>query len=233
MSYLFEMHLHDSEVSRCSPTPAAESAEMYCADGRYAGVVVTNHLSQYTYEAKRFADFTWADKVDYFWNGYEAFKEAVNGRMVVLPGLELRFYNSLNDYLVYGVTREFLDTHGDLMAMNLRSFTELAHENGMVMVQAHPFRRHMEISDWKVLDGYEVFNGNPRHWSNNEFTAQWAKAHHAKIVTSGSDFHEPEDLAHGGIYFDNPITTNEDLVRELLAGRYTLHTPDFEHTNEE
>ena len=151
----------------------------------------------------------------------------------MLPGLELRFYNTLNDYLVYGVSREFLDTHCDLMAMSLRNFTELAHENGMVIVQAHPFRRHMEIADYKILDGYEVFNGNPRHWSNNEFTAQWAKAHHAKIVTSGSDFHEPEDFAHGGIFFDNPITTNEELVRELIAGRYTLNTPEFEHTEEE
>ena len=80
----------------------------------------------------------------------------------------------------------------------------------------------MEVVDWNLLDGYEIFNGNPRHNSSNDIAEIWAKKHNKSIVVSGSDFHEIGDACAGGIYFKNPVNSNEDLLRELRNGNYTL-----------
>lgn len=44
-------------------------------------------------------------------------------------------------------------------------------------------------------------------------------------MTSGSDFHEKEDLALGGIITEYDIKTENDLIQTLLSGDYSLITP--------
>lgn len=232
MSYLYEMHAHVKEVSTCAGSDSKKLAECYL-NTDYKGIVVTDHMNESTFLRKGLADAPWEEKVKHFLSGYEAVKKAVGDKINIILGMEINFYHHPNDYLVYGVTEEFLLSHGDLMAMGPERFSALCHENGVLMIQAHPFRRGMEVEDWKILDGYEVFNGNPRHYSCNPIAEQWAKYHHKSIVTSGSDFHEPEDAGHGGIYFEKEIKTPQELVEELKNGNYTLKRDKFKHTRKE
>ncbi len=228
MEYLFEMHSHVKEVSTCSKTYAEQFIEFYTGIG-YTGIIVTDHMNSDTFSRAGLEDAPWEEKVEHFLKGYQAVKKAAEGKLTVLLGMEIRFYNkSPNDYLVYGVTEDFLKSHGDLMALSPKAFSKLAHENGLLFIQAHPFRRGMIVENWDFLDGYEVFNGNPRHRSNNDIAEIWAKKHQKAIITSGSDFHEEDDIGHGGIYFSSPINSNEDLVRELKAGNYRLKKTEFE-----
>ena len=44
-------------------------------------------------------------------------------------------------------------------------------------------------------------------------------------MTSGSDLHEKEDLALGGIITEYDIKTENDLIQTLLSGDYSLITP--------
>lgn len=221
MEYLFEMHTHTKEISVCAVAFAEDLIESY-KDSDYAGFVLTNHLNASTFERVGLSDASWDEKIDHFIKGYETVKKAAGDRFVVLLGFELNFYNSSNDYLVYGATEEFLRSHGDLMAKTPKQVSKLCRENGLLFIQAHPFRRGMKVVDWDILDGYEVFNGNPRHNSNNDIAEIWAKKHHKSIVVSGSDFHEIGDACAGGIYFKNPIKNNDDLLRELRSGNYRL-----------
>jgi hypothetical protein len=222
MEYLFEMHAHTKEVSVCAVAYAKDLIESY-KDSDYAGIVLTNHINEATFKNVGLEDATWDEKIDHFMKGFNAVKEAAGERFVVLMGFELNFYGcSDNDYLVYGATEEFLRSHGDLMAKTPKLVSKLCRENGLLFTQAHPFRRGMDIVDWNILDGYEIFNGNPRHQSNNEIAEIWAKRHNKSIVLSGSDFHEIGDACAGGIYFKNPVNSNEDLLRELRNGNYTL-----------
>lgn len=232
MEYLYEMHAHTKEVSVCSLSSAEELVKCYEGKG-YTGIVLTDHMNAASFKDPKFENATWDEKVDHFLKGYKALKKASEGKFKVILGMEINFYGKPNDYLVYGISEEFLRAHGDLMAYTPRDFCELAHKNGILVIQAHPFRRGLYIEDWKILDGYEVFNGNPRHWSCNEMAEQWAKFHNKSIVTSGSDFHQSEDTAHGGIYFKKPIETPQDVVRELLSGDYRLKTIDLVHTRKE
>ncbi len=232
MEYLYEMHAHTVEVSVCAVATAEEMIKYYEGKG-YTGIVSTNHLNSSTFNQSGLADATWDEKIDHFLKGYELLKKAAGDKYNVILGMEINFYNQPNDYLVYGITEEFLRSHGDLMAMRPKQFAKLAHENGLLVIQAHPFRRGMIVEDWKILDGYEIFNGNPRHHSGNETAEYWAKVHGKTIVTSGSDFHEQDDAGIGGIYFKKPIKTNEELLEELRSGNYRLKITDIPYTRPE
>lgn len=230
--YLFEMHAHTNDVSRCAVSTPEELAELYKKTD-YAGIVLTNHMNPWTFKINDLENKPWKDKAEHFISGYRHLKNAAGNDLIILLGMEIRFYDHPNDYLVYGVTEDFIKNNGDLMALNPKSFSKLAHENGLLFLQAHPFRRDMQVEDWKILDGYEVFNGNPRHYSSNEIAEEWAKMHNKNIVVSGSDFHEEEDVAHGGVYFKEPVNNNDDLLCQLRSGSYRLKKIDLIHTREE
>lgn len=221
MSYLYEMHAHTVEVSTCARATAEEMIEYYEGKG-YTGIVITNHMNSSTFNRVCLGDAQWDKRVDHFLKGYNLLKAAAGDKYHIILGMEICFYDDPNDYLVYGVTEEFLRGHGDLMAMNLKSFSELAHENGLLILQAHPFRRGLEVADWRYLDGYEIFNGNPRHSSCNEIAEIWSKYHNKTICVAGSDFHQKGDEGIGGVYFEKEIKTNDELLKELRKGNYTF-----------
>ncbi len=220
--YLYEMHLHTKETSNCANVPAKVLIEEYIKAG-YDGVVVTDHLSTSTYMKFGRELLPWKKKIDFFLRGYKEVLKAANGRIPVLLGMELRFRTSEgdNDYLVYGINEEFLYKTPRLLEMNIKSFYKLAQKNGFLVFQAHPFRVGMKVTNPKFLDGVEIFNGNPRHNSSNDIAVAWAKKHDL-MVTSGSDYHEIEDLGSGGIYFNKEIKDNNTLVEEISKQDYEI-----------
>lgn len=220
--YLYEMHFHTKNTSNCANVPAKISVEEYIKAG-YDGIVVTDHLSPSTYMKYGRELLPWKKKIDFFLRGYNEAKKTANGRIPVLLGMELRFRTSEgdNDYLVYGINEEFLYSHPNLLEMNSRTFYELAHKNGFLVFQAHPFRVGMKVTNPKYLDGVEIFNGNPRHNSSNDIAEMWAKKYDL-MVTSGSDYHEIGDLGTGGIWFNKKITDNKTLVEELSKRNYEI-----------
>lgn len=220
--FLYEMHTHTRETSRCAAVDAHEVVREYINAG-YDGIVITDHMSPSTFARFKGTNMSWKEKVDLFLSGYHEALEAADGRINILLGMELRFDapDNINDYLVYGLTEEFLYEHPDILNMKLRDFSILAHENKMLIYQAHPFRYGMKVVDPKYLNGVEVYNGNPRHRSNNSIADMWAKKHDL-LRSSGSDYHEENDVGRGGMYFSREIKDNETLVRELLHGEQRL-----------
>lgn len=220
--YLYEMHFHTKNTSNCANVSAEKAVEEYIKAG-YDGIVVTDHLSPSTYMKYGRELLSWRKKVDFFLRGYNAAKKAAAGRINVLLGMELRFKTSEgdNDYLVYGITENFLYEHPELLNLNIKKFYKLAQENGFLVFQAHPFRVGMKVTNPNFIDGIEIFNGNPRHNSSNDIAEMWAKKYDL-MVTSGSDYHEYEDLGSGGIWFDKEILDNKTLVEELKKRNYEI-----------
>ncbi|MBR5246355.1 MAG: PHP domain-containing protein [Clostridia bacterium] len=222
--YLYEMHFHTKNTSNCANVKARRGVEDYIKAG-YDGIVVTDHLSPSTYMKYGRELLPWNKKVDFFLRGYKEALKTANGRIPVLLGMELRFRTSEgdNDYLVYGITEEFLYNTPELLNMNSRTFYELAQKNNLLVFQAHPFRVGMKVTNPKFLNGVEIFNGNPRHNSSNDIAEAWAKKYDL-LVTSGSDYHEIEDLGSGGIWFNKEINDNKNLVEELKKREYEIKT---------
>ena len=88
---------------------------------------------------------------------------------------------------------------------------------GGLVFQAHPYRYSEPVQPtW--LDGVEVMNGNPRHNSQNKRAAAFALEHDL-LALSGSDTHQGEDVARGGIQVPDLPQTIHEFV-SLLRERY-------------
>ena len=89
--------------------------------------------------------------------GYRKAKQYETEDFTVLLGTELRFYATVNDYLIYGVTEEMLYELPFLLPLYIKKASRLFRERGCVFLQAHPFRKFITRANPKHLDGVEVF----------------------------------------------------------------------------
>lgn len=216
--FLLEMHAHTSEVSPCAFLSAQEVVEKYKGE-RYNGIVITNHMCGHTF--RNISNSTWEEKINYFLTGYRLARSYSGDDFSVLLGMEICFTSEPNDYLVYGLDESFLYKNEDMLQMGLKNFKDLAKKNGLLVFQAHPFRKGMCISDYRLLDGIEVYNGNSSHNSSNDIAMAWADKFSLRKI-SGSDFHYFFGMYPGGIFFPSKIKTNAELLQALRVNNYKL-----------
>lgn len=208
----YDTHVHTSETSPCGIIEAQEVVRLY-KDAGYDGIVITDHYYDSFFE--KLGEMPWKDKVDIYLQGYcSAFDEGTNIGLTVLLGMEIRFEENPSDYLVYGITEDFLKKYPKLYKLGIKKFRQLIEDEYMLIFQAHPYRRTMVVADPQDIHGVEVFNGNPRHNSHNDKALLYAKEN-GLMMSSGSDFHQKEDLARGGIIITQEITTSKDLLKAL------------------
>lgn len=219
-TYKTELHAHTLEASACADFSAEAVADKYIAAG-YTTLVLTNHYSQTKLKKELEAcGINWAE---HFIGAYQKMRNYAKGRLNVLLGCEIRFPENDNDYLVFGLTEEFLRKYPDMHLMSHQTFSTFARENGLLFIQAHPFRDKMVMIKPKYLDGIEVFNAHHGQDSRNHLSLLYASRNEHWIKTSGGDFHHPNhNPGDGGIMTDFPITTMDELVETLKSGNYTL-----------
>lgn len=183
-----ELHVHTSPASPCGKEEPEALAKRYSSLG-YHAVALTNHfmynpnLSAAEYTARYLEDY----------NRLITAAEPLG--LKVILGAEIRFTENINDYLVYGVDKDLLPEIYDRLPFGVEAFRRGLKMPNSVFVQAHPFRVKMDQVDASLLDGVEVFNMHPNQNSRIGLAAKWAKREGVRIITAGSDFHNPE---HGG-----------------------------------
>lgn len=183
-----EMHAHTFPVSPCSEVKADELAEIYSKEG-YDAVVLTNH---YLLNLPIFEGMNKDEAIDYYLVAYEDFsKECEKLGIKAILGCEIRFMESHNDYLIYGVNRDILSEAYDYFEKGLEAYRTEVKLDKSVFLQAHPNRNGMTEVDATLLDGIESFNMHPGHNSKIGIAAKYAKEKHLTIKTAGSDFHHP------------------------------------------
>ena len=215
--FRFDTHVHTSEASPCARVPAREVVRLYREAG-YDGIVVTDHFNESCF--RNYGVTSWSAVCDRYLSGYRAaLEEGIRVGLVVIPGMEVTFeVGGYADFLVYGLNPERLYDYPELHKLGLRRFRMLISGLGCLVIQAHPFRPGIELADPALLDGVEVFNGNPRHFSANHKAADFA-AEHGLLALSGSDFHQREDLARGGVLLQECPTDSAGFVRLLKSGK--------------
>ena len=218
MEYKYEIHAHTKNTSWCGQLDAEELVKKYKEAGYSCGVS-TDHYSPMTFHISEF--FNKKKALEHYLAGYRRAKEFETEDFTVLLGTELRFYATVNDYLIYGVTEEMLYELPFLLPLYIKRASKLFREKGCVFLQAHPFRKFITRANPKYLDGVEVFNGKADKQANDN-SLKWAEEINAKIKTSGSDCHRETGVGLGGIITEEPIKTNEDLLRILKSGNYKL-----------
>lgn len=209
MAYRYDTHVHTMETSPCGKIPAAELVRLYKEAG-YDGIVITDHYFKALFDIKLFR--SWEKKTDAYLKGYRNALEAGKKHgLDVLFGIEITFTENVNDYLVYGLDEEFLKENRELYKLGLKEFRKVTADKNVLIIQAHPFRPNMLRADPSLLDGVEVYNGNPRHNASNHLSLEFARENKLKML-SGSDFHQIDDLARGGIMLPERITETSQLV---------------------
>ncbi len=216
--YKYELHCHTSDVSLCASSSAEEAVEFYKSRG-YDGIVITDHYSPQTFLLYSLFPHK---HTDLYLRGYKRAKAAAGENFTVLLGCEVRFFFTIDDFLIYGITEEFLRNNGNLMWKYLRRLFRLCDDNELLLLEAHPFRELRFRHNPAYLHGCEVFNGKDKGKPANRKAKKWAQKNNFSFVTSGGDFHDKKNTNPGGIITKEPIKTNADLLRILRAGEYTL-----------
>lgn len=219
MMFKTELHCHSNDISQCARVNTKEIIDTF-VNGGYSTLVLANHLNKYTMDVVCPND--WEGFVNKYYDAYEKLKNDAKGKLNILFGAELRFNENCNDYLLFGLTKEFLLAHSEIFTLNPEGFHKLAQENGILFIQAHPFRNGMTVIYPGHLDGVEVFNGHMGHDSRNDIATQWAEKFNL-IKTSGTDYHYITSPANGGIFTENEITKMSQLVEILKSGNYKLN----------
>ena len=218
--FRFDTHVHTKETSHCGGVYGKDMVELYAKAG-YSGFVMTDHYNRFSMD--RHGCTTPEERVETFLKGYrsaKAYGDSIG--FDVLLGMELLVDGgSYNEYLLYGLTEEFLYAHPHIYEEDLLSLRRLATENDILIFQAHPYRPGLTRAMPGFLDGVEVFNGNPRHNSQNPLALQYARQH-GLLMSSGSDAHQVEDVGRGGLLTSERITGLSALKAVLREGSASL-----------
>ena len=216
--FLTEMHLHTSESSVCAEMSAADIVRLYHNLG-YKTLIITDHMSDWyvknTPDPKK--------RIDKFLLGYRAaFSEAGKIGMNVLPAMELNIKTKPNDYLLYGANEEIFYSNPDLPSFSEKELREFAKINGLLIVQAHPFRGECRPASPENIDGVEVWNGHPGWFSPEQSLKAEAFADkYGLIKTAGSDFHGGKCVAGTGLLFPEEIKNWEMVLVLLKTGKFS------------
>lgn len=206
---LLESHAHTMEGSRCGRLSAGTLIDTLAAHG-YGAVVITDHFEP--------GLRTNAQARDAFLDGWRKAGAAGEEKGVtVLPGMEIRFKDRPEDYLVYGMEEaDFATLPDNVCEAGLSEFHVLAREKGWLVYQAHPFRPKQLPANPAFLEGMEVFNGNPRHESQNRMAGKYAMLHNLRTI-AGSDIHRPGDVGIVGLLVPRDALTPKGFSKWLSA----------------
>ena len=225
--YKYETHLHTYEASLCATSKAREYPQYY-KDLGYSGIFVTDHFFNGNCRIRTCKN--WEKMVNQFCLGYEHAKEA--GDAIGFPvffGWEANFDG--DEFLIYGLDKEWLLNHPDLLSYNRSKQYDIIHADGGLVVQAHPFRErgylkdiHLNPETVDAMEGYNAFN---EIWHNHN--AEHYCHDHGFFMTAGSDIHKTGSLppdGHYGMEFDEPLTCAGDYVKNIISRKGKMIVPD-------
>ena len=208
-----ETHAHTKPVSACSEIAPAKMVQDYLELG-YDAIAITNHFNP------DYISMTPQKAVEFYLSDFYETRHIADGtRLRVLLGMEIRFTENSNDYLVFGIDEADIERAHFYLGRGLKAFYEGFHTERNIILQAHPFRDHMTRADAHYLDGIESFNMHPRHNARISLACRWARAEDF-IVSAGTDYHHPGDAGMAAVRVKACPTDSFELASLLKSRDY-------------
>ncbi|AGC67240.1 putative PHP domain protein [Thermoclostridium stercorarium subsp. stercorarium DSM 8532] len=214
--YRYDIHTHTSEVSKCAAISPEELVRFYKNMG-FAGICITDHFFNGNTTVP--GDLPWNVRVELFCRGFE--KARAEGEKMdfdVFFGWEYSYRGT--DFLTFGLDKEWLLNHPDLLSLNVNDYCDLVHSEGGFIVQAHPFREADYISMIRLLprkvDAVEIINGG-----NNDFENRCADKYadmYNLIKVAGSDTHSDKVKKLAGIQLNRRLKDINDMISAIKNG---------------
>ena len=166
--------------------------------------------------------------MDLYWRGYEDAKE--EGDRI---GLDVFFGIEENhkgdEYLIYGLTKEFMKAHPEMEHWTRRQQLDEVHKAGGCVIQAHPFRMRNYMDRIRLglhfCDGIEAANfGND---PLDDARAIRYGREFGLVMTAGSDNHKSPAKETYGVELPRRLTCIQDYVQMILNHEeIKLHVPE-------
>lgn len=221
--FYYELHSHTNAASLCSIVEPEKYIQFYIDRG-FSGMVVTDHFYHGNTAINR--RLPWEIFVEEYCEGYyRAKKEGDKRGFTVLFGFEQKFIDGNDEYIVLGISPQWLKSHPEIRDMDRISFFDVIHKAGGFVIQAHPFRVRYYISDIKLsldyVDAIEVLNiGDTEIQSRRSY--EYAK-NLGLPMTAGTDIHSIENCdVVAGVGLEKEIFTVEELIEEIKSKRTTI-----------
>lgn len=223
--YRYETHLHTSEASGCAVKSAAEQVQTYKELG-YTGIIVTDHFFNGNSCVPK--DLPWEERIDLFCQGYENAKaEGEQIGLSVFFGWEASF--SGTDFLIYGLDKTWLKHHPDILSWSVEEQYRKVHEDGGIVVHAHPYRVRPYIKEIRLfpeyVDAVEVLNVGNRNKVFDRRALLYARKHKLP-VTAGTDAHGFEG-SRSGLAFGYQLKNIRDFIAGIQTGQCELIRPEL------
>ncbi len=230
MGYLYDIHVHCSENSHCSPCCGRDIARAYIKAG-YAGIVMTNHfLGGHQTDL---SSIDWEAEATNFLSGYLHAKEVGDREgLDVFFGWEYNYQGA--DLLTYGLGLDWLLAHPDMCAWDIVRYFREVHAGGGFICHAHPFREAPNIPYIQLFpqyeDAVEVYNGSHRPGGAYDPVfndrALWYAGQYGKIKLVGSDTHgtdsEGMPSCRGSVCFNHRISSVREMIALFRSRSYSI-----------
>lgn len=222
--YFYETHLHTNQASACAVNSGAEMAKAYKEAG-YTGTFVTDHNWGGNTCINR--ELPWEDWMNAYAAGYRDAREyGEKNDFQVFFGMETGYHGT--EFLIVGLTPEWFIDNPGIRRCNIEEQYKMVHENGGMVVQAHPFRiepyimKVQNFPEWvDAIEGSNATHSSPLSISHNEpkwdDEARELARKHGKPMTAGSDMHSV-NLFGGGVAFRRKLKDDKDYINEILNG---------------
>lgn len=217
--YLYDVHVHTSDSSRCGRASGSEMAEAYAAKG-YSGFIVTDHFLNANTCAP--CDESWEKRVEILCAGYDSAKKRGDELGIsVFFAWEAGFEG--NDFLTYGLDREWLLAHPESAELPIKEYMSLVRSSGGFVVHAHPYRIASYITMIRLcpelVDAVEVMNHH-RSARDNSLASFYAESYQLPS-TAGSDSHDTQ-IPDEVLITREEILSVHDYIRLLKEGKLII-----------
>lgn len=202
-------HVHSSGVSACSHVTCAEIIDEKMRLG-YDGAVLTNHCQCWYYPIQEHPSFM--EKMIAEYRQGKAYADEKGFRLYL--GIEVSLQEPhYADWLLYGVTEEFLRASPCLYALSQKELFQYCEKWGVVMVQAHPYRQ--APCNPEYMHGVEI-NCNECDLDKVALVEQFAQEHDL-LVICGTDYHSVNRTFLGGIFVPEECENAAELAKWMRA----------------
>ena len=216
--YKYDLHVHSLPTSGCADFSPEEVVRTY-AEAGFNGIVLTNHMygGPHEYETKeKFTDGAYIP-------AYRRAKaEGEKLGLDVILGIEIRFPESVNDFLVFGIDEDDVPKAYDYTFSPYEDFYKGFKNEHNLIIQAHPMRLPCEPVPQEIVDGYEVFNMHPGHNPRAGLAAQLTYGRDDLYVIGGTDFHHANHQGMCALLCKERIKDSFQLAEVIKSKDYIL-----------
>lgn len=224
--YKYQLHIHTAPCSKCGKLTPEELCKALFEYG-FKGGVITNHFYHGNSGIDRSENTSWEQFVSaYEEDWFACKKEAEKYDLDIIFSIEESLKPGL-EVLCYGITPKVLYDNPQLKNGDAEEWVRVMRENGVVIIQAHPFREANYIPNpgplpIEMIDGVEVFNNGNSAGIMNQRALEFAEANPHLLRTSSADAHWYETVQFGGILTEHRIQNEEELARVLRSREYQV-----------